>query len=123
MGGRATEMLSGGCSAARARGSGIEPLFPLWGRPTRALIQEMIDGGLRARVTCVDPRQVSGTLCGSEIDRGFVDALPEGVDPCGENGEFHTFVYSGPIMGEAVRLRSCGIHRQDMAAWVDWATV
>lgn len=77
--------------------TGIEPLFPLWGRPTRQLAIEMIQGGLKARVSCVDPRKLSSEYAGREFDQAFIDSLPSGCDPCGENGEFHSFVYDGPF--------------------------
>lgn len=79
------------------RDSGVEPLFPLWGRDTRELAQEMIDGGLRARITCVDPRAVPSKLAGRVYDGAFLSALPSDADPCGENGEFHSFAYAGPM--------------------------
>ncbi len=88
----------------RMRGTGIEPIFPLWGEPTADLIEQMIDGGLRARVTCVDPKQMPEALCGAEIDRAFLAALPTGVDPCGENGEFHSFAFAGPMFRNEVPL-------------------
>lgn len=75
----------------------IEPLFPIWGRDTRALSEEMLARGLRAYVTCVDPGAVSAKLAGSLYDAAFLAALPEAADPCGENGEFHTFVFDGPM--------------------------
>jgi uncharacterized protein (TIGR00290 family) len=82
---------------ARLRGTGLEPLFPLWGRDTGELVREMIDGGLRAVVTCVDPEQFDPAFVGRELDRKLLTELPAGVDPCGERGEFHTFVYAGPM--------------------------
>lgn len=78
-------------------GTGIEPLFPLWGLPTRALAQEMVAQGLRAYVTCVDLRQAPREWAGRLYDDAFVDAVPEGIDPCGERGEFHTFACDGPM--------------------------
>lgn len=78
----------------RLRGTGLKPLFPLWGRNTRELIHEMIDGGLRARIVCVDPSKMPPDLAGRDLDRELVQQLPDSVDPCGENGEFHTFTYA-----------------------------
>ena len=78
------------------RGTGLDPLFPLWGRDTRALAAEMQAAGVRATVTCVDPRQAPASLAGRPWDAALVAALPPGVDPCGERGEFHTFVSAGP---------------------------
>ncbi|MCE3555117.1 ATP-binding protein [Pseudonocardia sp. RS11V-5] len=77
-------------------GTGLTPRFPLWGRPTGALAREMIAAGLRAVVVSVDPARMPAELAGHAFDAEFLAALPEGVDPCGENGEFHTFVTAGP---------------------------
>ncbi|MGH9831872.1 MAG: ATP-binding protein [Blastocatellia bacterium] len=85
-------------------GTGIEPLFPLWERPTAELAEEMIAGGLRARITCIDPRCIPASLAGSEYNREFLAALPAGVDPCGEHGEFHSFAYDGPMFSRAVEF-------------------
>ncbi len=81
----------------RMRASGIEPLFPIWGRSTSKLAEEIISSGIRAKIVCLDPRKVSRSLAGMDYDYGLLSALPDGVDPCGENGEFHTFVYAAPI--------------------------
>ena len=75
----------------------IEPLFPLWGSDTRALSREMVDSGLRAIVTCVDPKRLPRELAGRIYDASFLDALPADIDPCAERGEFHTFAYAGPM--------------------------
>lgn len=77
-------------------GSGIEPLFPLWQRPTDALARDMLAAGIRAVLTCVDPSQLASEFAGRQFDEALLADLPESVDPCGENGEFHTFVYDGP---------------------------
>ncbi len=81
----------------RLAGSGVRPIFPLWGRPTPALAREMIDAGLRARITCVDPRTMPPELAGRDFDHDLLGALPPHVDHCGEHGEFHTFAYDGPM--------------------------
>ena len=78
-------------------GTGIEPLFPLWGSDTSTLARQMVEAGLRAYVTCVDPRQLDPSFAGRPYDAQFLDDLPPGVDPCGERGEFHTFVHDGPM--------------------------
>jgi len=80
----------------RLRGTGIEPVFPLWGSNTRDLAEEMIEAGVQAYVTCLDPRVMPREMAGRAFDRAFLDELPEGVDPCGERGEFHTFVWNSP---------------------------
>lgn len=82
---------------ARLEGTGIEPVFPIWGRDTTRLAREMIDGGLRATITCVDPRQLDASFAGRDFDGAFLTELPSGVDPCGERGEFHTFAWRGPM--------------------------
>ena len=80
----------------------LRPLFPLWGRPTAALAEEMIDAGLRACLTCVDPRVLDAAFAGRAFDRELLSALPPEVDPCGERGEFHTFAWNGPMFREPV---------------------
>jgi len=86
------------------QGSGIEPLFPLWGRDTAGLAQEMVAGGLRATVTCIDGSKLPAELAGATFDAQFISALPPGVDHCGENGEFHTCVTAGAMFSEPVTL-------------------
>jgi uncharacterized protein (TIGR00290 family) len=78
------------------RGSGLTPRFPLWRRPTEAVAREMVALGVRALITCVDPQQAPRELAGRWYDEVLLSDLPPGVDPCGENGEFHTFVVDGP---------------------------
>ena len=84
---------------SRLRGSGLAPLFPLWGMETRALAREMVDGGLEARITCLDPRHLSPSFAGRAFDHRLLDELSPAVDPCGERGEFHTCVTAGPMFG------------------------
>lgn len=86
----------------RLAGTGLGAIFPLWGRPTRALASEMIAGGLRARVSCLDPRVMPRDRIGAEFDEAFVAGLPAGVDPCAERGEFHTCATAGPMFGRAI---------------------
>ena len=85
-------------------GTGLQPLFPLWKIPTDALAQEMIRGGLRARLVCVDPRKLPPEFAGREFDEQLLHDLPAGVDPCGENGEFHSFVYAGPMFNRPIPI-------------------
>jgi uncharacterized protein (TIGR00290 family) len=89
---------------ARLAGSGLAPLFPLWGRPTAALAQTMVDAGLRARLTCIDPRTLDRTFVGAEFDATLLNRLPADVDPCGERGEFHSFAYDGPMFNGSIAL-------------------
>jgi uncharacterized protein (TIGR00290 family) len=77
-------------------GTGISPLFPLWGQPTGPLAHSMIDAGVQAAVTCVDPAQMPASFAGRIFDKSMLADLPAHVDPCGERGEFHTFVFDGP---------------------------
>ena len=81
----------------RLTGAGREALFPLWGRETAALAQTFVAAGFEATLVCVDPRQLDPSFAGRRFDRSFLADLPAGVDPCGEDGEFHTFVHGGPI--------------------------
>ena len=76
---------------------GMTPVFPLWGRETRPLAEEMVAGGLFAYITCVDPRRLDRTFAGRRYDEKLLADLPRDVDPCGENGEFHTFANAGPM--------------------------
>jgi uncharacterized protein (TIGR00290 family) len=84
--------------------SGLSPVFPLWGRDTAALAAEMLSGGLAATLTCVDPRKVDPRLAGRAFDAALLADLPAGVDPCGENGEFHTFVHGGPMFSAVIAV-------------------
>ena len=83
-------------------GTGLEPLFPVWGIPTPRLAREMIAGGLKARLTCVDPRHLDASFAGREFDLHLLEDLPVGVDPCGERGEFHSFAYAGPMFAHSI---------------------
>jgi uncharacterized protein (TIGR00290 family) len=84
------------------QGTGLEPLFPVWQIPTDRLAREMIDAGLRAKLVCVDPKKLSPEFAGRDFDHQLLADLPAGVDPCGENGEFHSFVYSGPMFDREI---------------------
>jgi len=90
----------------RLRGTGLDPIFPIWGRDTRELILEMIDGGLRARIVCLDPAKLPADFSGRDLDHDRVRRLPPSVDPCGENGEFHTFAYAGPMFYEPIPIET-----------------
>lgn len=89
---------------SRLSGTGIAPLFPLWQKPTHTLGRQMISEGLRAKVVTVDPRLLSPSFAGREYDLDLLAELPATVDPCGENGEFHTYVYSGPMFSSPIPL-------------------
>ncbi len=92
---------------------GMEALFPIWNEDTQQLSREFIQSGFRAVVVCIDPRHVKADFCGREYDLDFLEELPETVDPCGERGEFHTFVYAGPIFREPIGIRrGCVVLRE-----------
>jgi uncharacterized protein (TIGR00290 family) len=100
-------------------GTGLTPLFPLWGLPTDALAQEMLAGGLQARITCVDPKLLPPAFAGREFDQAFLADLPAGVDPCGEKGEFHTFAYGGPMFQEPIPIASGEVVERDGFVFAD----
>ncbi len=81
---------------------GMAGAFPLWARDTAALAREMIGSGMSAHITCVDPKQLDAAFAGRSFDEGFLEDLPEGVDPCGENGEFHSFCSNGPMFDRPI---------------------
>lgn len=85
---------------------GMRGVFPLWGRETGRLAKFFVDKGFRAIVCCVDPRALTRRFCGAEFDEEFISKLPAKVDPCGENGEFHTFVYDGPVFKKRIGVRA-----------------
>jgi uncharacterized protein (TIGR00290 family) len=81
---------------------GMNGIFPLWGRDSRALADEFIDSGFKAVLTCVDSEHLGAEFAGRRFDRVLLGDLPDGVDPCGENGEFHSFVYDGPVFSAPI---------------------
>jgi uncharacterized protein (TIGR00290 family) len=87
------------------QGSGLDPVFPLWQRDTSQLCRNMVDSGLQAVVTCVDQRVLSAEYLGRQYDHQFLDDLPPDIDPCGENGEFHTLVTAGPMFSWPIAVR------------------
>jgi len=101
------------------QGSGLTPLFPLWGLPTGALAREMLAGGLQARITCVDPKVLPPAFAGREFDQALLADLPAGVDPCGENGEFHTFAYNGPVFREPIPISRGEVVERDGFVFAD----
>lgn len=83
----------------------LKAVFPLWGRDTRELARSFIGLGFKAVVTCVDLNALDGRFAGRDFDESFLRDLPQGVDPCGENGEFHSFVWDGPVFARPVRIQ------------------
>lgn len=104
---------------SRMAGSGVEPLFPLWGRDTAALAREMVAAGLRATLTCVDPCRLDRGFAGRAFDSALLGDLPPGVDPCGENGEFHTFAWDGPMFRRPLEVASGEVLERDGFVFAD----
>jgi uncharacterized protein (TIGR00290 family) len=104
---------------ARLAASGRRGLFPLWRRDTAELAREFIRGGFEAIVVCLDPRAVDRSLAGRRYDARLLAELPPGVDPCGENGEFHTFVHAGPVFAEPIACRLGVIVERDDFVFCD----
>jgi diphthamide synthase (EF-2-diphthine--ammonia ligase) len=103
----------------KLNGTGVTPLFPLWNTPTRELSLRMIDCGLRARLTCVDPRRLPASFAGRDFDRTLLSELPPDVDPCGENGEFHSFAYAGPMFRRPIPITRGDVVERDGFVFAD----
>ncbi|UJR81310.1 adenine nucleotide alpha hydrolase [Sandaracinus amylolyticus] len=104
---------------SRLEGTGITPVFPLWGVPTHTLARDMVSAGVRAHIVTLDPRKVPRELAGRVLDHALLDALPEGVDPCGENGETHTFVSAGPMLQRALPVRGGEVVEREGFVYAD----
>ena len=100
-------------------GTGIAPLFPLWGLDTAQLARDMLAGGLRAMLTCVDPKQLPARFAGRAFDEQLLAELPHGVDPCGERGEFHSFCHAGPIFRQPVPVTVGEVVERDGFVFAD----
>jgi uncharacterized protein (TIGR00290 family) len=103
----------------RLAGTGLTPVFPVWGMNTQRLAEEMVAGGLRARIVCVDPKKLPREFAGRDFDADFLRDLPTGVDPCGENGEFHSFVCAGPMFSEPIPVESGEVVERDGFLFAD----
>jgi uncharacterized protein (TIGR00290 family) len=101
-------------------GTGLTPMFPVWGIPTRELADQMIEGGLKARLACVDTRVLDGALVGREWDRALLAELPDTVDVCGEKGEFHTCVHAGPMFTRPLSLTRGETVTRAPFTWADF---
>jgi uncharacterized protein (TIGR00290 family) len=104
---------------SRMAGTGIRPEFPLWGRPTGLLAREMLASGLTASLVCVDPRKLARSFAGRRFDRALLADLPADVDPCGERGEFHTFVSAGPMFRHEIPVRPGVVVERDGFVFAD----
>lgn len=100
-------------------GTVIEPIFPIWGLDTRVLSTTMLESGLRAQVTCVDPAKLAPEFSGREYDSSFLADIPPAVDPCGENGEFHSFAFDGPMFGHKINIMVGETTKRDNFVFTD----
>jgi uncharacterized protein (TIGR00290 family) len=101
------------------KNSGLEPIFPVWGIPTRELAHSMINAGLRAKIACIDCKHLSADFVGREFDEKLLSDLPPQADPCGEYGEFHSCVYAGPMFRAAVPVELGDIVTRDRFIFAD----
>jgi len=102
-------------------GTGITPVFPAWGIPTNQLARQLIDSGVRTHVACIDTTKLDAAFCGRLYTHDLLDALPAGVDPCAERGEFHTLVSDGPMFDYPVPIVATGSTRRDgQFMWADF---
>jgi diphthamide synthase (EF-2-diphthine--ammonia ligase) len=97
----------------------LEPLFPVWGIPTAELGRQMIREGVKARLTCIDPTKLDASFAGRDYDDALLDSLPASADPCGENGEFHTFVYDAPVFSHPIAIRGGEVVARDGFVFAD----
>jgi uncharacterized protein (TIGR00290 family) len=100
-------------------GTGITPVFPLWGLNTRQLASQMVGAGLRAMLTCVDPERLDPSFVGRQFDEDLLADLPSNVDPCGENGEFHTFACRGPMFRAPINVDQGAVVERDGFVFAD----
>ncbi|HET9468255.1 MAG TPA: hypothetical protein VFO48_07585 [Vicinamibacterales bacterium] len=100
-------------------GTGLSPLFPIWGIPTDELATRMVDSGLRSVLTCVNPTHLDRSFAGRQFDRALLDDLPAGVDKCGERGEFHSFAWDGPMFDRPVAIRVGDVVERDGFVFAD----
>ena len=104
---------------AKMAGTGLEPIFPCWLIPTDELARAMIAAGIKAHLVCVDPRKLDRAFAGRVLDEGLLAELPETVDPCGEGGEFHTFVSAGPMFSRSIEVSAGEIVERDNFVYAD----
>jgi uncharacterized protein (TIGR00290 family) len=100
-------------------GTGLTPIFPIWGIPTDELAQRMVDGGLRSVLTCINPKHLNRSFAGRQFNRELLDDLPAGVDKCGERGEFHSFAWDGPMFNNPVAIEVGEVVERDGFVFAD----
>lgn len=103
----------------RLKATGITPIFPIWGIPTKELSKKMVSSGLKALITCVDPKRLTKEFAGREYNESFLNDIPAGVDPCGENGEFHSFAFEGPMFQNPIEIKLGEIVHRDGFVFAD----
>jgi uncharacterized protein (TIGR00290 family) len=103
----------------RLKGTGITPIFPIWGIPTKELSRKMVASGLKAMITCIDPKSLTREFAGREYNESFLNDIPVGVDPCGENGEFHSFAFDGPMFQNPIGMLLGEIVHRDSFVFAD----
>ncbi len=103
----------------KLKGTGISPIFPIWGIPTDTLSREIVSSGLKAIITCIDPKQISKEFVGKEYDESFLNDIPKDVDPCGEKGEFHSLVFDGPMFKERIEVKLGEVVSRDGFVFAD----
>ena len=103
----------------KLKDTGIKALFPVWGVPTRELSQQMIDAGLKAKITCIDLKHLPNRFAGMEFGQAMLNELPTGVDPCGEYGEFHSFAYEGPMFSRSIAISVAEVVERDGFVFAD----
>ncbi|MGA9509689.1 MAG: ATP-binding protein [Candidatus Sulfotelmatobacter sp.] len=103
----------------RLRGTGLTPVFPLWKLETRQLLNDMCISGLRSRIVCLDPQKLPARFAGRDLDSQLANEFPAGIDPCGEKGEFHTFVYDGPMFAHPISIESGEVVTRDGFVFAD----
>ena len=103
----------------KLKDSGIEPIFPVWDQDTIKVSKQIVESGIKAVITCVDPKQLDGTYAGRFYDQDLLDCLPPKVDPCGENGEFHTFVYDAPMFASPIPISTGDVVNRDGFVFAD----
>lgn len=103
----------------KLKGTGLAPVFPLWGLPTDVLAREMLAAGLRARIVCVDPAKLPREFAGCDWDSRVLEAMPPECDPCAERGEFHTAAYAGPMFRQPIALENGEVVERDGFVFAD----
>ncbi len=101
------------------RNTSLTPVFPVWGRDTRDLLHEMIAAGVKTRIVCIDPKKLPREFAGRDLDDDLLRELPPNIDPCGENGEFHTCVYDGPMFRYPIPIESGEVVERDGFVFAD----